>query len=173
MDPLQYDPRTKQNIKDVIYGILYEPVQKEFRGRIEDLIRRNCLYGNFTHRSLIYKGVVYQSLIEKTAAPIQKNRLVPQLRQEMDEYLEDLTELNEKELPRVLGYINQVLNSSEGLVDYLKLLPEAVHYPLERLIENCPCKGQELSAERIEALRLKNQESFDLMRTRMAHNLLL
>src|SRR4030095_5111123 len=170
MEQLQHDPRTKQQIKDALYAFLYEPVQKQFKSRIDILITRNTLLGGYSHKSFSYKGVVYNS--DSTHPPLKKNRLLPQLRASMDEYLTDLEELNSHELPYVLGFINQVLNASNDFKDYLRLLPESVHHPLQQLMATCPCRTVHLTDEKVEQLKEKNKESIDLMKQRLVLNLI-
>lgn len=170
-EQLQHDPRTKQQIKDVIYGLLYSPIQAQFKQRLDTLIVKNTVIGGYTHKSFMFKNVLYNC--DSTPLPRKMNRLVPQLTQEMNDYLADLKQVNEKEIPYVIGYINQVLNSSNDLCDYLRLLPEAVHAPLQKLIATCPCRNQKLPEEAVELLQSKNKASIDLMRQRMVTNLLL
>jgi len=171
MEQLQHDPRSKQQIKDALYAFLYDPVQVQFKNRIDLIITRNAILGGFSHRHFMYKGDLYNS--ESTHPPLNRNRLLPQLRADMEDYLKDVRELNNNELPYVLGFINQVLNSSNDLQDYLKILPESVHHPLHQLIDTCPCKTAKLTAERIQQIQDKNQEPIDLMKRRMVINLLI
>lgn len=171
MDPVQHDPRTKQQIKNALYDYLYAPVQKQFKSRLDTLAVRNTLVGGYAHKSFIYKGTVYNC--DLSALPRKMNRLMPQFIPLMDDYLQDLKALNDQELPFVLGFINQVLNSSEGMSDYLRLFPEAVHHPLVQLIESCPCKKVYLTEEKILQMRTKNQSSIQLMKQRMVANLLI
>src|SRR4030095_9987488 len=171
MEQLQHDPRSKQQIKDALYAFLYEPVQKQFKSRIDILITRNTLLGGYSHKSFIHKGVLYNS--DSTPPPLKKNRLLPQLRVLMDEYLKDLEFLNSHELPYVLGFINQVLNASNDLKDYLRLLPESVHYPIEQLMATCPCKTVQLTEERVVQLKEKNKKPINLMKQRLVNNLLI
>lgn len=171
MEPLQHDPRTKQQIKDALYEFLYAPVQKQFKSRLDVLAVRNTLLGSYSHKSFIYKGIVYNC--DLAVLPRKMNRLVPQLVPLMDDYLKDLKALNDQELPFVLGFINQVLNSSEGLSDYLRLFPEAVHHPLAKIIDSCPCKKVYLTEEKILQLRNKNHTSIQMMKSRMVTNLLI
>jgi len=140
MEQLQHDPRSKQQIKDALYAFLYDPVQVQFKNRIDLIITRNAILGGFSHRHFMYKGDLYNS--ESTHPPLNRNRLLPQLRADMEDYLKDVRELNNNELPYVLGFINQVLNSSNDLQDYLKILPESVHHPLHQLIDPAPVKLQ-------------------------------
>ena len=91
----------------------------------------------------------------------------------MQEYLRELEELNSAELPYVIGFINQVLNSSNSLPDYLKVFPEAIHRPLQHLIDTCPCKSCTLEQSAIDELKTKNQSTIDLIKQRLVTNLLI
>jgi hypothetical protein len=171
MEPLQYDPRTKQIIKDSLYDFLYTPVQRHFKIRLDTIILRNSLLGGYGHKSFTYKGVHYSC--DNGPPPRKWNRLLPQLKEQMDEYLFDLSQLNEKELPFVLGFINQVLNSSNDLGDYLRLLPESVHQPIKHLIASCPCQTKKLSDKQVELFQEQNKPHIDLIKKRMFTNLLI
>lgn len=171
MDKLEHDPKTKSQIKDALYAHLYDPVQRQFKTRLETLIHRNTIQGGYSHKHFVYQGIVYNG--DVTVPPVKKNRLVPQLRDAMEEYLRDLNQLNNHELPYVLGFINQVLNSSNDLHDYLRVLPEAVHAPLNQLMGTCPCRNHHLPEDRVEAMRLKNQAPIDLIKQRLVTNLLI
>jgi len=170
MDPLLYDPRTKKQIKEALYAFLYDPVQKQFKLRIDTLIIKNTLLGNHRHKSFTYRGENYNC--DTTPIPRKKNQLLTQLQPVMNEYLKDLRELNEKELPYVLGFINQVLNSSNDLKDYLRLLPESVHYPIQALIATCPCQAKSLADDAVAKLKEKNSLSISLMKQRQVLNLI-
>lgn len=171
MEQLQHDPRTKQLIKDVLYDFLYDPVRNQFQRRLDVLIVRNTLLGGYSHKSFTYKGVLYSS--DNGSPPRKANRLVPQLKDSMDEYLADLKQVNEQEVPFVIGFINQVLNASNNLTDYLRILPDSVHYPLEKLIDKCPCRDKKLNDDTVDQLREKNKTSIDMMKARMVTNLLI
>lgn len=168
---LEHDPRTKQQIKDALYTFLYDPVSKQFRNRLETLIVRNTLMGGYSHKHFVYKGVTYNS--DVTPPPTRRNRLLAALRDEMDSYLMDMDKLNNHELPYVLGFINQVLNASCDLADYLRVLPEAVHQPLQVLVATCPCRTTQLTETKVEQLVNKNSEPINLMKQRLVTNLLI
>lgn len=171
MEPLQHDPRTKQQIKDTLYELLYLPIQKRFQDMLNQIIVKNVVAGKYTHRSFIYRNELYN--IDTQPLPRKMNRLLPQFQPEMDSYLREIKQLNEAELPYVLGFINQVLNSSNELHDYLRLLPESVHQPIEHLINTCPCRNKKLSDEGVQALLEKNHDAIGLMRKRMVINLVI
>lgn len=168
---LQHDPRTKQQIKDMLYAFLYDPVQKQFKARLDSLIQRNTVILGAGHTSFTYKGNLYSN--DPKAPPRKLNRLVPQLAAEMDSYLHDLKQLNDQEVPYVLGFINQVLNSSNDLHDYLRVLPSSLHQPIQQLIASCPCRTKRLTEEQVQEMQAKNQHYIDLVKQRMATNLLI
>lgn len=171
MENLQHDPRTKQQIKDALYGMLYDPVHRSFKNRINDLIIRNTVIGGHSHKSFIYKGVFYDCDTDRP--PLRKNRLATQLKPEMEEYLADLKALNEEEIPFVRGFIIQVLNASDSLTDYLKVFPESMHYPLQSLITSYPGHSPGLDETQVKQLKQKNEKAINLLKQRMVKNLLL
>jgi hypothetical protein len=168
---LQHDPKTKSQIKDILYGLLYAPVQRQFKQRLDTISVHNTVVGGYTHKSFMYRNVLYSC--DTTAAPRKMNRLMPAVMIDMADYLKDLKQLNEKEVPYVLGYINQVLNSTNNLADYLRLLPEAVHAPLKVFIASCPCHTQTLHSDTVTLLKEKNKDPINLMKQRMVTNLII
>lgn len=172
MESLQHDPRTKQQIKDMLYSFLYQPVKDQYDKKLQSIIKQNCSLLASGHDSFIYKGVVYAAT-ESTKLPRKMNRLAPQLEPLMNEYLKEVKQLNEYELPYVLGFINQVLNSSNDLQDYLKVLPPSIHRPIEELIASCPCRTTKLTPDKVQEMQEKNQLPIELIKKRQVLNLLL
>ena len=168
---LQHDPRTKQQIKDMLYAFLYEPVQKQFKTRLDSLIKRNTVITGASHQSFSYKGNLYSN--DSAPIPRKLNRLVPQLHADMDAYLADLKQLNDREVPYVTGFINQVLNASNDPHDYLRLLPSSAHQPIRALIDSCPYRTKKLTDEQVQEMQTRNQQSIDLVKKRMVTNLLI
>ena len=167
---LQHDPRTKQQIKDLLYSYLYDPVERKYQQKLKSLIQRNSLALNKPEECFSYRGNIYS--LELSRIPRKVARLVPALHPEMDQYLADLKQLNEKELPYVLGFITQVLNASNDLQDYLRVLPESIHRPIEELIASCGCRTAQLPPETVEQLKARNAESIAMMKQRLVLNLL-
>lgn len=168
---LQHDPRTKQAIKDILYAFLYESVQKKFKQRLDTIITKNTVLLGATHNSFIYRNVIYSCDTQKM--PRKMNRLVPQLVSTMEDYLKDAQQLNNTELPYVLGFINQTLNASNDLHDYLKVLPSALHQPIEALITTYPCRTKKLSEQAVAALQEANKSAVVLIKQRMVTNLII
>lgn len=170
-EPLLHDPRTKQQIKDALYQHLYAPIQKQFKQRLDNIVTQNTVALGVGHASFLYKGTVY--VAEDLPVPRKMNRLLPKYVPVMEEYLNDLKQLNENELPYVLGFITQVLNASNDLQDYLRVFPNTLHRPIEDLINSCPCRAKRLSEETIENLQYKNKIAIQLTKQRMVTNLLI
>jgi hypothetical protein len=168
---IQHDPRTKQQIKDALYNALYAPVKVRMHDRLGRIIVNNTLIIRSSHKSFSYKGTIYSH--DSSPLPRKANRLHLSLHREMDEYLKELRNLNEKEVPYVVGYLNQVLNSSNHLCDYYRLLPDALHPVLKKIIETCPCTGNDLPEEKVKMIQETNQQSLTLMKERLVINLII
>jgi hypothetical protein len=170
-ETLQHDPKTKHQIKDMLYKHLYGVVENKLKKDIDSLILKNCTVMSYSHKSFIYKGVYYSS--EDTLPPRKMNKLASALIPEMDNYIKALEELNNKEIPYVLGFINQTLNATNELHDYLRILPSSVHQPIRDFIASCHCRNKKLTEEEVLLIQQKNQQSIALMKQRMAMNLLI
>lgn len=170
METLQLDPRTKQQIKETLYEYLYSPLLKSLKNELDTLIIKNALITHSTHQSFTYRGETYSCDVYRN--PSRAVPLAKQLFVEMDQYLQQVTDINSKEIPYVLGFINQVLNSSNELHDYLRVFPDAVHSPIARLIATCPCRAKSLDEAEAEKLRQSNINAIALIKQRLVRNLL-
>ena len=171
MDAEAYDPRTKNQLKDAILLYLYEPLKKSFDRKLKGIIQRNSTILNSPYDSFFYRGKLYVANIN-SVLPRKMNRLAPQLVDEMETYLKEEKELNSAELPYVTGFIIQVLNSSNYLQDYLRIFPESLHPPIEKLIASCGCQTTQLSPERVEQLKAQNAQPIAMIKQRLVLNLL-
>lgn len=171
MEPLQHDPCTKQQLKDLLYEFLYAPVHRQYQQTLHSIITRNTLATRSGHKSFIYKGVVYN--MDQVAPPRKMTRLIPALVPEMNAYLAEVTRLNTQEVPYVVGYITQVLNASNNFQDYLQAFPSVLHPTLEKIIASCPYRNQKLTPEEIQAIQAKNQKAINLLKQRVVINLII
>ena len=105
MDQLQHDSLTKHQIKEALYRLLYNPVHEQHLTQIQSIIVRNTLMCGYSHKSFVYKGQVYSCDIEPIS--IRQNRLNPELRPLMEQYLNDIKQLHDEEMTYVFGFINQ------------------------------------------------------------------
>lgn len=172
-DELTYDPRTKQLIKDKIYQHLYEPTKRQFQQRLKAIVVKNSLIHQNGQPCFRFNGQIYSDPASKPPFPLPINDLHTSLESLMEEYLEDQEKLNKEELPYVLNYITQVLNSSEHLPDYFKLFPSSVHPVIQELIDSCVCRAEEITMDKAEAIKQKNTIPIELMKQRMVLNLLI
>lgn len=168
-DVLVHDPRVKQQIKEAIYQYIYGPIMLQFDKRLDDIIRKNTLICR-GDSAFSYKGEVHTAPL--TVPPRKPNKLDGSLITEMDDYLKDRWNLNNYELPFVLSFINQVLNASNHLQDYLRVFPPAIHHPIEELVLACPCREPKLTKESILILQNKNAIPINLLKQRMVTNLI-
>lgn len=170
-EELLYDPKTKQAIKDLLFAFLYDPAKDALKKRLKVIIINNShLHGN-AQNWLSYRGEKYSYGPEHRTRPM--NRLKESLKPVMDDYVSDLDYINEKELPYVIGFINQTLNASSSLQDYLTVFPASIHKPLKGLIDNCGCRVQKLAPETLDDIKIRNEIPIAMMKKRMVLNLLL
>lgn len=169
-EQLQYDPKSKQLIRDRLYYFLYEPVEQAFQKRLDAIIEQNSRRMGNAQRRLNYKCETYEAT---NPGPPDRavNRCHKELLPLMKDYVADLEELNTQEVPYVLGYITKVLNSSESMADYFRLLPESVHEPLKKL--ECLCQNRSLPDDKVEQLKARHEQPILMMKKRMVENLLL
>jgi hypothetical protein len=65
-----------------------------------------------------------------------------------------------------------VLNSSNDLPDYLRLLPSIIHQPIQDVINTCGCRTTHLTPEVVQAIQAKNEQSIELIKKRLVLNLI-
>lgn len=171
-ESVAFDPKTKKFIKDSIYLFLYGNMESHYEKRLMSLIVHNSTILKNGQYAFIYKGEKYgRTEKDKCVRPL--NRLHKSLHSEMDEYLMELNHLNAYEIPYVMNYINQVLNSTDSFQDYYRLFPESMHQPLREIAQKCPCSIAILPDSRVTEIRDGNTQSIDLIRKRLTQNLLL
>lgn len=167
-----YDPRTKKRIRQELTDELYGPINAELKRELNQIIRKNSIECGNAQQCFKYKGEIYsEDSLKLIPRPV--NWLKPSFYTEMESYLDEKKTLEQDELPYVMGYINQVLNSSDSFQDYYKLFPESIHHVLKRIQEQCPCRRDTLKTEQIDRIQRQNIHSVNLMRKRITTNMLL
>lgn len=164
------DPRLKKNMKAWILQIMYVPYHDYCKRSIMVLVYRNQMIQGTQYEMFSFKGVTYGKV---PAGVHVKPKLHPELHPAMLALIEDSKNVHEKERPYVESYIAVALNSSDSAYDWIKLFPECFHAPLQTYIAGGLTDPPELSDERVVEILTKNQPHIDLMRQRMARNLLL
>lgn len=162
-------PELKRWIMFSIMDILFSKQDKGYIRRRNEFIKRNAAIYNQTYPIFKYKGEQYSL---RVVPSIMTGELHPSLHQEFDAFLEEFIKLRDEEREPVRNYINQVLNISNNLSDYLKLLPEVVHDPIREAISDDSLNGKGASDKEIKDLLDKNQHIFDLIHMRVMTNLI-
>lgn len=171
-EELVYDPRTKQLIKDRIYSHLYAPVKRDYEQRLESIILKNSQYHGNGQRWMSFRGTDY-SLKEAGPQPLPTNRCHPELKGVMQEYVDELSQLINEEVPYVLGFITHTLNTSNSPQDYLRVFPQSVHQPIQSLVDTYGYQHEHLSDEKVDELIRKHEKTIEMVKKRMVLNLLL
>lgn len=168
------DPTLKYDIKEALYEMLYRPVLNTFQARLDALVLTNCQLQRNDRQEFAYKGEHY---VHSTYRPGYAARQIPRLHLTlvplMEQYLQELNQINQKEVPLVMGYLNQILNSSNNLHDWLQLFPDVLHPPLQQAVQRCGCRTSALQPEDINSIRIRTAEGTQLVKQRMMLNLLL
>lgn len=170
MSTQQRDPRAKQCIRDDLVTFLYAPSERQSKLRLAEIIVKNCRLAGYQHKSFAYRDQFY--CIDLNPPPRLKNRLVPQLMPEFDEYLQEHRRMVEEEIPLTTGYFTKVLNSSESYKDFMKLLPDAFHQVIKNSGWMCP-NDETLTDFDVAAFKAENQRYINLIKQRLVRNLLL
>jgi hypothetical protein len=168
---VSYDARTKKRIKEALYDALYGQVNKEQFNTLVQIIRKNSIKCQNSQHCFKYKGILHSS-DPKKLVPRPVNWLHTSFFNEMELYLDEKKTLERDEIPHVMGFVVQVLNSSDSFKDYFKLLPESLHPILIRIRDQCPCRNDYLDEKQIERIQAQNISAVNLLRRRVTINLL-
>lgn len=171
MHSLNHDPRTKQNIRDMLHEYLYSPLEEYFRKKRVKIIKANTIRGGFDHPHFQYKGEFYT--MTEVRPSLKKNPLLPEFHAQMDDYLAEFRHIHLEEFPLTLGYITTVLNSSNHYHDYYRLLPEVLHPPLQGLATSCPYQTGVLEHDKVVEIVQKNEKIYNMIKARRVMNTLL
>lgn len=176
MSDMVYGPETKAHIKDTIYEALYQRVDEKFSNQLDALILENSGLNQNQQYLMKYRGEIkYHSRYSKdTRVPASKiNALHVSLEPHYLALMKEKDRINNDELPFVLGYVNQVLNVSNGFEDYYKLFPSLLHPILDKLKRDCPCRNEELPQELIDSMLTQSQKAISMLEQRAMTNLLM
>lgn len=167
-----YNPRIKEQIRSTLYDYLYAPVDRKLRTRIKEIVIANSQALASSQTGFSYRNEWY-TLEPDKPLPRRKDRLVPQLREQMEAYLAEKAELTDHEMPYVMGFIVATLNASDDMRDYLLVFPSPLHPPLKKLGDTGLTSETRLSPDAIAQLQDRNAVSIELVKSRLVTNLLL
>lgn len=161
------DPRIKQQIKLSLVEAMYAPSERRFANKLRDIIIDNSTKAGYSHHSFSYKGQYYN--LETIPLRYKNQHLLPELHARMDAYLADIKHLEYTEKPYVVGFFNKVLNASNSIEDYCRLLPECVHTAMAEYTaadwaaHHLP---RELSDDQVEAFQLAHSDWILMLKKR-------
>lgn len=164
-----YEPKLKYQIKRRIWEVLFTPVEKNLENQLEAIASKNCQLQGLSHKSFLYKGVKFNA--DTTPPLLRSNYLAPSLKPEMEDYLNKVKDCRDREEVLIMGYITMVLNLCTHPRNYLRFLPSGLHPHVEDLLRTSP--ESDLDEEIVQEVLKNNQKPIQMIKERMALNLLL
>lgn len=166
------DPRVKHLIKVALEDFMYLAVNRSFKERLLAILQRNTVDCVYPHQSFSYKGVYYS--FELVAPRFKTQKLLPEFHPAMDELLTEQKRIEYTEKPYIFGFFNKVLNASNSINDYYRLLPECVHDPIRTVVQvtDLISYHTELSDEQVEQFQLEHQSWILQLKSRMVLDLI-
>lgn len=167
---IAHDPKAKGLIRQSIINYLYRPVDTKLQEKLHKIILDNTRLGSFSHQSFLYKGELYQW--DSRTPPRNSNRLMPDMIPVMNAYLDEKNELDQWERPMATGYITAALNASNIIGDYLLLLPDALHHPLQGMFDPSENWSPEMTQAQAQEFISKHRASYNAVKQRLVWNLI-
>lgn len=175
-------PIAKWAIRDFLLLELYNPVEERKQRDTKVLVEKNVVLlqaedmqlhkkvlPEHFHRSFAYNGQFYS--IEQDSGPRNRNWLHKSLEPEMQEFLTHYGNVTEERL-MVSGFFDSMLATFPAPGDWLQILPQTLHEPLQAYV-TAPSWDPVKTPAEIDAFMAKHKPRYDLIRQRMAINLIL
>lgn len=170
------EPRVKQTIMIRIMAALTQPSHDFLKKRYDRVIIRNTQLLGASHFSLVYKDDFYCADIPQ-ARPFPANRLVKELKGEMDSIISDEKLLLNRDTPYLAAAVTTLLNVTNNPMDYFLLFPESLKPALVSVLntadESTFLGLPRMSSDSIFKFKEDNAIPLLALKTRMAANLLL
>lgn len=163
------DPRLKLRMKQAILEIMYRPYFDRRHQQLQHLVARNCVLQHDQTPSFTYRGQQYG--VMQVGVRVRP-KLHADLHHEMDRMVKENDQITMKERPYVDNYIALVLNTSPHAKDWLALMPDTFQAPIRALLAAYPTEATILNQSKVESILQQNQEAIQLMKQRMARNLI-
>lgn len=170
MSDTVYSPMFKQVLRKTLYDFLYVKPASVIQHQILEIGERNRGLLSSESLEFVYRGESFLSVRKREY--IRPSELHVSLKPEMDKVLKMREDIKVEE-GYTLAYITKVLNSSSSLEDYLALFPDSLHPPIQKLIENCPCKNHEIDPDKMVEIVKYNAKGIELTKKRLLQNLLM
>ena len=164
------NPYLKQDVLAMISEHVYSAAHQRMNKRLEEIITKNASMIGSGDMVLSYRGEYYSCQGFRRTEK-KTNRILPILRSYMDEWINDNNALHD-EIGLVETYLATVLNASNNVSDYFRLLPDCVHPALQPYAQQ-PNVQPSLSDEQVQAIQAKNQKAMSMIKQRLLLNLIV
>lgn len=167
------DPALKLKIREAVLELAFAPARNYATKILDAIIEDHMkLEGNLLPY-FVYLGeryVISTQLINPRDFPRVMPRLHHSLRDRMDQWIRDFSSLD-IEMENCRSAMATILNQSNHVYDYRELLPEGVHGALNAFMSET-WRFTRLTPEKLAQAKIDTQASADLIRCRLASNLL-
>lgn len=166
---------SQQTLKGVVMqlleSVIYTPLETQSQKELEEIAIAHSTAKNQQITYFDYKGERYQFNFIKGQRCLLSTLLAP-LQPRMDVWLKHKKEVLDTEKVYVMGLFRKVLNSSESIQDYKRLLPECTHAVLNEARVTYYDLPPTLSDEFVKQFWIENEASITQLKTRMMFNIL-
>jgi hypothetical protein len=164
------DDRYKWAIHKAVMTALFTKMEKIHAEEVNKLAVQNFEIMGYTHLSFAYNGQFYS--VDGTEGPPVRQRLHPSLVSQAIHMEAEFGHPLAYERSIAANYLSSVLAFSQYPGDYLLLLPGALTPVVSQAIV-CSDWSTTLTPEKMAAFKAKHQKGYELIRNRLALNLLL
>lgn len=164
----------KLNMLNTLTTYLYKPWEENNQAQIDKIVLAHVEASKATQLAFRYRGEVYTS--EKVPYRPPVSTLHPSLHAQIQEFLKQREDVLLYERPLITNSLSAIFNLSNHPNDFLKVLPEELHYPLAKFYgnkESFNAFDEELSKEQVEAAKEKFASAIEAIRVRLVTNLVL
>lgn len=158
-------------ILHLLTKVIYEPLEAASQKELEAIATEHSNAKNQTVCYFDYKGERYQLTIVKGQRCLMST-LLPALQPRMNAWLKNKKDVLDTEKVYILGLFRKVLNSSESIRDYKRLLPECTHSVLDQCRAEFFDLPPALSDEFVKQFWIDNESAIVQLKTRMMYNIL-
>lgn len=166
---ISQDPRLKITVKNTVLAAIYTPYHTRRRKLFEGIMLRNMTLVQTPYECFRFRGKVYG---KEYAGNFVRPKLHPDLTIEMDELTREHDKVMKTEQPLVGGFITAMLNASDSLHDWVRILPPALHSALTLVNPTGTSPPMKLSDQEVVTFLAKHNDSLQKLKQRLATNLI-
>lgn len=171
-------PARKIALRDELYDIVYERTHQHFEETLTAIRDKNRLtlgysWDGFTHRGVYYGTPIHPGWTAVTKYQVRNQKLDASLVPAMDQLLAERQEVEQVEGVMVRTILGTVLNASQCVGDYKRLLPSLLHPKLTEVEGECACYFPPLPQSTIYAIKARHGKYIGLIQRRQLIYLLV